>query len=741
MSGISAQRSSTAGANKSLSNLVNVSVNESLVFNPGSDINMDLIKVNVTGTPKLWWDEATNSFEMDKSLSLPGGSLKVGAHVLSEETAEDDDGFAVVGSIHVDKYPGGKAGNLCLHEGTEPIAGAEGDMHRIWVDSNHDIQWQNHLGESSIIHIAGGAHDVPEIYNSLGDLKIQPDVQGDVELFGDTDVGDAVNGKMLYVHRQAVEGDDYIRLYVSASKTGIVSASLGLTVIAPDSVTLQSTGKDIICRMGDDVGAKGTYFKNSSNDIVGSVDSLGNAQFNASVDTSKIGNSGGILKLNPDATGIVELFGDADVGDDENGRMLYVWRRAPEGNEYIRFYISSNQKSFIHTSCPMTLQAQVDFTINSVTEDIIFKVGDNAGVKKFYFQDSDNADVVTIDSDGNAWFRSDVSIGVSSDVLIQANGLSYFNGGNVGIGTSTPGVKLHIESSDNCQVNIWSTGVDTDAILMFGTAESGENFYLTLDESDARKFKMGISSADDMLVIQQNGNVGIGTNSPDYALHLYRTDERSVLHVEANGSNHGEANLFFKTQSDPGWQIFMDDSNLSVLGKADRLGFYHYGSAATRMVIDGSSGNVGIGTTDPKEELHIKSANPTITFEESDAASNEKVWEFGATVEEFLFRTANDLHTGNQTIWRAGARAGTGVAEFTIPNAKMGIGTETLSGRLTVDQSSTSAGIPVLTLDQADVGEPWIEFLGGTISTGKNGQNEYLEVKVGGNTRYLRLFN
>ena len=31
--------------------------------------------------------------------------------------------------------------------------------------------------------------------------------------------------------------------------------------------------------------------------------------------------------------------------------------------------------------------------------------------------------------------------------------------------------------------------------------------------------------------------------------------------------------------------------------------------------------------------------------------------------------------------------------------------------------------------------------VGGTVATNKNGQNEYLKVKVGGNTRYLRMFN
>ncbi len=150
---------------------------------------------------------------------------------------------------------------------------------------------------------------------------------------------------------------------------------------------------------------------------------------------------------------------------------------------------------------------------------------------------------------------------------------------------------------------------------------------------------------------------------------------------------------------------------------------------------------VGIGTTDPKEELHIKSDHPTMTFEEGDAASNEKVWEFGASAEEFSLKTANDLHTGNQTVWKAMDRGGTSVGLFVIPNAKVGIGTENVSGELTIDQSNANGAIPVLTLDQGDADQPFIEFLSGTVYTGKSGQDQYIKVKVASSTRYLRFFN
>ncbi len=121
---------------------------------------------------------------------------------------------------------------------------------------------------------------------------------------------------------------------------------------------------------------------------------------NDDIHTASIHNREGDLKIQRDVAGDVRLFGDTDVGNGDNGRVLYVERRAPEGNNYIRFYVSAGEKGYIHTSCPLTLQAQVDFTINSITEDIIFKVGDDAGVKKFYFKDSGGNDVVTIDSNG-----------------------------------------------------------------------------------------------------------------------------------------------------------------------------------------------------------------------------------------------------------------------------------------------------------------------------------------------------
>lgn len=153
------------------------------------------------------------------------------------------------------------------------------------------------------------------------------------------------------------------------------------------------------------IRADGTYIKFTSDS--GAIDrfsvnvNTGAVMAQTSFDVPEISNTAGLLKIQPDIQGDVEVFGDTDVADADSGKILKIWRRAVEGNDYIRFYIAGNQTAFIHTSCPLTLQAQQPFTIYSVTDSIYFKVGDAAGAKKFYFRNINNDNVVTIDSNGN----------------------------------------------------------------------------------------------------------------------------------------------------------------------------------------------------------------------------------------------------------------------------------------------------------------------------------------------------
>lgn len=52
-----------------------INTDDGLDINPGSDINVDVLTVNVTGTPKLQWIEASNIFGFSVGLSISNGDL------------------------------------------------------------------------------------------------------------------------------------------------------------------------------------------------------------------------------------------------------------------------------------------------------------------------------------------------------------------------------------------------------------------------------------------------------------------------------------------------------------------------------------------------------------------------------------------------------------------------------------------------------------------------------------------
>jgi len=92
--------------------------------------------------------------------------------------------------------------------------------------------------------------------------------------------------------------------------------------------------------------------------------------------------------------------------------------------------------------------------------------------------------------------------------------------GNLGIGTTSPSVKLEVVDSSEAKIRIRGTG-SSDAELSLGTASNGRGIYL--DESDANKLKIytgaGKGAAGEV-TIDNNGNVGIGVN-PTVALDVH----------------------------------------------------------------------------------------------------------------------------------------------------------------------------------------------------------------------------
>ena len=195
------------------------------------------------------------------------------------------------------------------------------------------------------------------------------------------------------------------------------------------------------------------------------------------------------------------------------------------------------------------------------------------------------------------------------------------NGGNVGIGTSTPGVNLDVvgtiirlDSSANANIIIDRGGTNRLGSMTYSTAGT-DNWYSGMPDSDIRgdgtEYFIGTSNSDPKLWIETGGHIGMGTESPNIsagsalALTLLSASGSRIELVRASDSiTDGQqlGSIDFYAGSATKTQVA--GIRVNVRGTSEDAGDLIFqtkvtaGSFATRMTIL-SSGNVGIGQTNP----------------------------------------------------------------------------------------------------------------------------------------------
>ena len=144
----------------------------------------------------------------------------------------------------------------------------------------------------------------------------------------------------------------------------------------------------------------------------------------------------------------------------------------------------------------------------------------------------------------------------TQSVKINANGNSYLNGGNVGIGTTSPAAKLHVDDSVGGKLrlsNISATadgekigGIETG--VANGTFFAGINFFRHDANDGEIRFRTKVNNTNTDVMAIVDGNVGIGTDNPAQDLTLYRNSGDTNFLIS---SNNGASQIFFgDTESD-----------------------------------------------------------------------------------------------------------------------------------------------------------------------------------------------
>jgi Chaperone of endosialidase len=180
-----------------------------------------------------------------------------------------------------------------------------------------------------------------------------------------------------------------------------------------------------------------------------------------------------------------------------------------------------------------------------------------------------------------------------------SNSLYVEDYGRIGLGTSTPVVELHIKDSDTPTTRLEQDSSGGWTAQTWDVAGNESNFFIR-DATNGSKlpFRIQPSTPSSTLCLKSDGNVGIGTWSPNYPLELETT---------------GEAATFVLNRTD-GAMAYINAGGTNVnMGSAsdNAVNFMVNGSA--EMTID-TVGNVGIGTSTPAYPLELKTTGEAATF-------------------------------------------------------------------------------------------------------------------------------
>ena len=449
----------------------------------------------------------------------------------------------------------------------------------------------------------------------------------------------------------------------------------------------------------------------------------------------------------------IDEFGNVGIGTDDPGVKLGL-RRESNGNIFsinrpasntsaLYAGVSGNDTSFysnngvykLGINNPVGTGGEIPFITMSPTNRYTTFTAGNVGIgvtNPGYKLTVEGA--IAVQDAQNLWLRGGrvgfentalnnaayiYNIGASgSSKLNIADSLYVIEAGNVGIGTDSPENLLHVQQAGlftgiqtTAGIRVKSSGASAidnyhgTIALSRGTGSVAISAVQEATDSDVMGMAFfthpsttGGDAAVEQMRIDQNGNVGIGTTSPDRLLELSKSVQNgqgATLRLTniVGGPGAGVAIEF----NGPGSQgihskiITKDagafDSNLIFQTKATGSA----GALADRMTID-NTGNVGIGSTNPNRPLTIQTNDSSWgsmrIYRDSATLGETGIGFFGtstqATNQAWVIGEGGWGNIGDFTIGNENGGAGGNVRMLIQRDGNVGIGTESPDRKLTI---------------------------------------------------------
>ncbi len=191
---------------------------------------------------------------------------------------------------------------------------------------------------------------------------------------------------------------------------------------------------------------------------------------------------------------------------------------------------------------------------------------------------------------------------------LQTRGLFVDELLNVGIGTTNPGYKFHINETDPSadlhpmiDNNFRHAGLIIDCAANYDTSvlfrEAGANKFM-IQNDGTTDYGLGIFEygGPGFVTVWKNGRVGIGTTSPGAGLHLKGTGyPNSFMYLQSDADEDTGFRLYEDTTLK--WHLFNESAT-------DGLSIRN-ASYSSILFAEQSTGDIGLGITNPRTDLEI----------------------------------------------------------------------------------------------------------------------------------------
>jgi len=217
--------------------------------------------------------------------------------------------------------------------------------------------------------------------------------------------------------------------------------------------------------------------------------------------------------------------------------------------------------------------------------------------------------------------------GSDPDATLVNSRMVIDGSGNVGIGTTSPGAKLHLydgATTGQPELRIDGYGANNGIITFRGAGHAnaavGIRHINTNDSTgDLAFYANSVSSAtlSERMRITGGGNVGIGTTSPNYNLEVAGTGYYSGDLKLGSGTftnTSGSADLYVTGNLEVDGSTWLGDAAADTLTVIGTLSATNASMTLKKLTVTEdtylatSSGNVGIGTTGPVYHLQVEGA-------------------------------------------------------------------------------------------------------------------------------------